>query len=75
MFELYPLLKAAWVVWFFLLFGFILVWVLRPGQRQSYQALAAIPLRDETLPARPPAPPSSRPSPQSPSHELPDRSL
>ncbi|EFH09597.1 cbb3-type cytochrome oxidase subunit 3 [Pseudoroseomonas cervicalis] len=44
---LYPLLKTAWVVWFFVLFGFILIWVLRPGKRQSYEALASIPLRDE----------------------------
>lgn len=51
---LYPLLKTAWVVWFFALFGFILVWVLRPAKRQGYQAMAGIPLRDETLPARQP---------------------
>lgn len=47
MLAIYPLLKAAWVVWFFLLFGFILAWVLRPGRRHAYQALADIPLRDE----------------------------
>ncbi|MDJ0388379.1 cbb3-type cytochrome c oxidase subunit 3 [Roseomonas sp. E05] len=44
---LYPLLKTAWVVWFFVLFSFILFWVLRPGKRHAYQALADIPLRDE----------------------------
>ena len=47
----YSVLKAAWVVWFFLLFGFILVWVLRPGRRRAYQAMAEIPLQDA-----PPAP-------------------
>lgn len=54
LFALYPLLKAAWVVWFFLLFGFILLRVLRPGRRHAYQAMAAIPLRDEPLPVRRP---------------------
>ena len=54
LFAIYPLLKTAWVVWFFMLFGFILFWVLRPGQRQAYQALATIPLRDEAPRARQP---------------------
>jgi cbb3-type cytochrome oxidase subunit 3 len=53
LFAAYPLLKAAWVVWFFLLFGFILAWVLRPARRRAYQALADIPLHD--------APPARRP--------------
>ncbi|MFC7610411.1 cbb3-type cytochrome oxidase subunit 3 [Teichococcus aestuarii] len=54
MLAIYPLLKAAWVVWFFLLFGFILAWVLRPGRRHAYRALADIPLRDEAPRARRP---------------------
>ncbi|PHK94643.1 CcoQ/FixQ family Cbb3-type cytochrome c oxidase assembly chaperone [Pseudoroseomonas rhizosphaerae] len=52
MLAIYPMLKAAWVVWFFLMFGFIIAWVLRPGRRRSYEALADIPLRDE-LPRAP----------------------
>ncbi|MXP62420.1 cbb3-type cytochrome c oxidase subunit 3 [Roseomonas sp. M0104] len=54
LFALYPLLKAAWVVWFFALFSFILFRVLRPGRRQAYQMLADIPLRDEAPRARQP---------------------
>ncbi|HWL80714.1 MAG TPA: cbb3-type cytochrome c oxidase subunit 3 [Roseomonas sp.] len=54
LFALYPVLKAAWVVWFFVLFSFILFWVLRPGKRRAYQELAAIPLRDEAPRARQP---------------------
>ena len=49
---LYPTLKAAWVVWFFLLFGFILLWVMRPGKRKAYEAMATLPLRDEAPRAR-----------------------
>ncbi|MCQ4158564.1 cbb3-type cytochrome c oxidase subunit 3 [Roseomonas sp. GC11] len=45
--SLYPLLKTLWVVWFFLLFAFILFWVMRPGTRRTYEAVATIPLRDE----------------------------
>jgi cbb3-type cytochrome oxidase subunit 3 len=41
------LFSTLWVAWFFILFTAILVWVLRPSRRQTLQAHAQIPLRDE----------------------------
>ena len=45
--ELYPLLKALWVVWFMLLFVGIVCWALRPAARRRFERLALIPLREE----------------------------
>jgi cytochrome c oxidase cbb3-type subunit 4 len=44
---LYPLIRSLWVVWFFLLFGGILAWVLWPKNREKLESHANIPLRDE----------------------------
>jgi len=45
--ELYPALRALWVVWFFVLFLGMLCLVLRPSRKQHFEALADIPLRDD----------------------------
>ena len=45
--ELYPALRALWVVWFFVLFLGMLWLVLRPSRKQHFEALADIPLRDD----------------------------
>jgi len=44
---LYPLIRSLWLVWFFLLFGGILAWVLWPKNREKLESHANIPLRDE----------------------------
>jgi cytochrome c oxidase cbb3-type subunit 4 len=45
--QLHELLATLWVVWFFLLFGGILVWVLRPGTRARAEDHAHIPFRND----------------------------
>ena len=45
--RLQQILSAIWVVWFFILFGGIVVYVMRPSKRQHYASLADIPLRDD----------------------------
>jgi cytochrome c oxidase cbb3-type subunit 4 len=45
--RLQSVLSTLWVVWFFILFGGILWFVMRPSKRRHYQSLADIPLRDE----------------------------
>jgi cytochrome c oxidase cbb3-type subunit 4 len=40
-------LAALWVVWFFLLFGGIVAWAMRPGRRQHFERAGRIPLRDD----------------------------
>ena len=37
MLELQSLFSTLWVVWFFLLFGGILIWTLRPSKRSSWE--------------------------------------
>jgi cytochrome c oxidase cbb3-type subunit 4 len=44
--RLHEILSAIWVVWFVLLFGGILAWVMRPGSRETARQHASIPLRD-----------------------------
>lgn len=44
---LYPLLRSIWVVWFFLLFGGILTWVLWPRNKQKLESHGTIPFRDD----------------------------
>ena len=51
--ELYPALRALWVVWFFALFLGMLGFVMRPSRRKHFESLADIPLRDDR--ARPPS--------------------
>jgi cytochrome c oxidase cbb3-type subunit 4 len=44
--ELHTLLATAWVVWFFLLFGGIIAWALRPSRRDAFERARQLPLRD-----------------------------
>ncbi len=44
--RLHEILSTIWVVWFVLLFGGILAWVMRPGSRETARQHAPIPLRD-----------------------------
>ena len=44
---LYPMLKALWVVWFFVLFVGVVAWVMRPSAKGRYQDMARIPLNDD----------------------------
>ncbi len=44
---LYPLIRSLWVVWFFLLFGGILAWVLWPKNKDRLESHGSIPFRDE----------------------------
>jgi len=50
--KLQSILSTLWVVWFFILFGGIVFYVMRPSKRQHYASLADIPLRDEAPTAR-----------------------
>ncbi len=45
--RLYELLAPLWVLWFFVLFGGILLWVLRPGSKPRAQQHAEIPFRND----------------------------
>ena len=45
--ELYPALRALWVVGFFALFLGILWFVMRPSRRKHFESLADIPLRED----------------------------
>ncbi|MBY0338417.1 MAG: cbb3-type cytochrome c oxidase subunit 3 [Acetobacteraceae bacterium] len=42
-----PVFTSLWVIWFFVLFGGILVWILRPSQRAKWQERGSIPFRDD----------------------------
>jgi len=44
--SLYPSIAALWVVWFFLLFGGIVAWVMRPSRRRDYERAGRIPFGD-----------------------------
>lgn len=46
MHELQSLFSTLWVVWFFLLFGGILIWVLRPSKREEWKRRGEMILRD-----------------------------
>lgn len=50
--ELYPALRALWVVWFFILFLGMVWFVMRPSQRKHFESLGDIPLRDDRAPPR-----------------------
>jgi cytochrome c oxidase cbb3-type subunit 4 len=45
--ELYPALRALWVVWFFALFLGMLWYVMRPSRRKQFETLADKPQRDD----------------------------
>ena len=47
MLELQSLFSTLWVVWFFVLFGGILIWTLRPAKRAEWQARGETILRDD----------------------------
>lgn len=47
MHDLQSLFSALWVVWFFLLFGGILVWVLRPSRRGKWRERGSMIFRDD----------------------------
>ena len=38
---------SLWVVWFFLLFGAVIVWVYWPKRRKKLESHGQIPLRDD----------------------------
>ncbi|HYF08540.1 MAG TPA: CcoQ/FixQ family Cbb3-type cytochrome c oxidase assembly chaperone [Acetobacteraceae bacterium] len=44
---LYPVFRAIWVVWFFLLFVGLVLWVMRPSAKGRYAAMARLPLNDD----------------------------
>ena len=50
--ELYPALRALWVVWFFVLFLGMVWFVMRPSRRKHFESLGDIPLRDNRAPPR-----------------------
>jgi cytochrome c oxidase cbb3-type subunit 4 len=50
--ELYPTLRALWVVWFFVLFLGMVWFVMRPSRRKHFESLGDIPLRDDRAPPR-----------------------
>jgi cytochrome c oxidase cbb3-type subunit 4 len=45
--EIHAIASALWVVWFFVLFGGILAWVLRPGTHEQARRNAEIPFRND----------------------------
>lgn len=47
MHEMQSLFNALWVVWFFLLFGGILAWVLRPSKRAAWEQRGSMIFRDD----------------------------
>jgi len=44
--ELQPLFSTLWVVWFFLLFGGILIWTLKPSRRKDWKRHGEMIFRD-----------------------------
>ena len=50
--ELYPALRALWVVWFFILFLGMVWFVMRPSRRKHFESLGDIPPRDDRAPPR-----------------------
>lgn len=47
MHELQWLFNSLWVLWFFLLFGGILIWVLTPSRKGLWEERGRMVLRDE----------------------------
>ena len=47
MHEFQALFNTLWVVWFFLLFGGIVFWVLRPSRRASWEEQGRMILQDD----------------------------
>ena len=47
MHELQSLFNSLWVAWFFVLFGGILVWVLWPTRKKTWEERGKMILRDE----------------------------
>jgi cytochrome c oxidase cbb3-type subunit 4 len=47
MLEMQGLFNTLWVVWFFLLFGGILVWTLRPSKRTEWQQRGSMIFQDD----------------------------
>ena len=45
--ELHSTFAALWVVWFFLMFGFVLFRTLRPARRAAQEQASRIPLRED----------------------------
>ena len=45
--ELYASIKSLWLIWCMLLFGWIVVSVLRPRRRRTLEGHARIPLEDD----------------------------
>jgi cbb3-type cytochrome oxidase subunit 3 len=45
--ELQPLFSTLWVVWFFLLFGGILIWTLKPSRRKDWKRHGEMLFRDK----------------------------
>jgi cytochrome c oxidase cbb3-type subunit 4 len=45
--EVHSTASVLWVIWFFVLFGGIVVWACWPGKRKTFKAAAEIPLRDD----------------------------
>jgi len=44
---IHPMLATIWVVWFFVLFGGIVLYVMAPHRKHGYERAGDIPLRDE----------------------------
>lgn len=44
--SLHSLLNTLWVVWFFVLFGGIALWTLRPARTAAFDRARQIPLRE-----------------------------
>lgn len=47
MHELQSLFNTLWVVWFFVLFGGILIWTLRPSKRGEWQERGSMIFQDD----------------------------
>jgi cytochrome c oxidase cbb3-type subunit 4 len=45
--ELQSLFSTLWVVWFFVLFGGILIWTLRPSKRPEWEERGSMIFRDD----------------------------
>lgn len=44
--QFHSLLVTTWIVWFFVLFGGIVTWVLWPSRRENFERARQIPLRE-----------------------------
>ena len=45
--DFYAFVRSAWVVWMLILFVGIVVWVLRPSNRQRFRDASQIPLSED----------------------------